>query len=50
MAWPVAQPEVTTVIASGSAVAQIEANAVAAGWCLTPEGLDRIDAALATHV
>jgi aryl-alcohol dehydrogenase-like predicted oxidoreductase len=37
MAWLVAQPEVATVIAGVTSPEQVEANARAAAWRLTPE-------------
>ena len=49
LAWLLAQPAVSTVIAGASSVAQIEANAAAAGWTLCAEELRQIDAALAPH-
>lgn len=44
IAWLLAQPPVTSVIAGATTPAQIAANAAAAAWTLTPDDLDAVAA------
>jgi aryl-alcohol dehydrogenase-like predicted oxidoreductase len=46
IAWLLAQPQVVSVIAGATQPDQVEANARAAGWALTPEENQRVRAAL----
>ena len=50
LAWLLSRPEVSTIIAGASTVAQLEANARAAQWRLTPAELTQLDATLAEAV
>jgi len=43
LSWLLSRPEVSTIIAGASTVAQVEANAKAADWRLTQEELRQID-------
>lgn len=47
IAWLLAQPQVATVIAGATKPEQVEANAKAADWKLSPEDLKELDEALA---
>ncbi len=44
IAWLLAKPEVASVIAGATKPAQIAANVAAAGWSLSPEDVDAVDA------
>ena len=43
VAWLLARPQVASVIAGATRPEQIQANANAAGWVLSPSDLSRID-------
>jgi aryl-alcohol dehydrogenase-like predicted oxidoreductase len=46
-AWLLAQPQVSSVISGATKLEQVQANAKAAGWKLTPEELAKVNAMLA---
>jgi aryl-alcohol dehydrogenase-like predicted oxidoreductase len=46
-AWLLAQPRVSSVISGATSLAQVQANAQAAGWALTAEELAAVNALLA---
>ncbi len=48
--WLLARPPVASVIAGATKPEQLDANAKAAGWALTPEDLAEIDAMPKGHV
>jgi aryl-alcohol dehydrogenase-like predicted oxidoreductase len=45
-AWLLAQPRVSSVISGATSAEQVEANARAAGWALSPDELKQVDAIL----
>jgi aryl-alcohol dehydrogenase-like predicted oxidoreductase len=45
-AWLLAQPRVSSVISGATSAEQVEANARAAGWALSPEELQQVNAIL----
>jgi aryl-alcohol dehydrogenase-like predicted oxidoreductase len=45
-AWLLAQPQVSSVISGATTLEQVQANATAAGWNLTPEELAEVNALL----
>ena len=45
-AWLLAQPKVSSVISGATTLEQVQANATAAGWNLTPEELAEVNALL----
>ena len=44
IAWLLARPYLTSVIAGARKVEQVTANVAAAGWKLTPEEVSAVDA------
>ena len=48
--WLLAQPAVTSVIAGATSPEQVRGNAAAAGWSLSAEDLDRVDAIVTAQV
>jgi aryl-alcohol dehydrogenase-like predicted oxidoreductase len=45
-AWLLAQPQVSSVISGATRLAQVQSNAQAADWALTPDELDEVNAIL----
>ncbi len=45
-AWLLAQPQVSSVISGATKLEQVQANATAAGWALTPEEAQEVNAVL----